>query len=186
MSVARAPAGFLSRFPLMAAGLAMAVLLAGCEAPGDGEIAVVTGVPETAADLDLEQEQAAAALTGQPKLHEGEDAPPLPPSAVRPPVKIVRYKAPEPINDDPGQVMGLADAELEDLLGEPGLLRDEPPAQVWQYGRDGCVLDVFLYAEAFKTASVYRVVYYELREKVGDDESRRRCFRDFLEDRDAG
>ena len=184
MSVARAPAGSFARLPLVAAGLAIAVLLAGCEASGDGESDVVTVAP--GAEIDVDGDEAATPSTGEPKLHDGENALRLPPRAVRPPIRIVRTKQSEPINDDPGQVMGLADAELEELLGAPGLLRDEPPAQVWQYGKGECVLDVFLYSEAVNRASVYRVVYYELREKAGNDESRRRCFRDFLADREAG
>jgi hypothetical protein len=43
---------------------------------------------------------------------------------------------------------GLLDQDADTVrarFGEPRLLRKEPPAQVWQYGDDGCVLLVILY-----------------------------------------
>jgi hypothetical protein len=55
--------------------------------------------------------------------------------------------------------MGLARGEVEELLGEPGLVRREAPAEVWQYQSGGCVLDVFLY----EAAAEYEVVYLEAR-----------------------
>ena len=46
--------------------------------------------------------------------------------------------------DDTG-LKGLTAAALEDLLGTPSLLRPEPPAQLWQYADEKCVLQVYLY-----------------------------------------
>lgn len=60
---------------------------------------------------------------------------------------------------DPGEVMGLARGEVEALLGEPGLVRRDAPAEVWQYQSGGCVLDVFLY----EASADYEVVYLEAR-----------------------
>ena len=60
---------------------------------------------------------------------------------------------------DPDEVMGLARGEVEELLGEPGLVRREAPAEVWQYQSGGCVLDVFLY----EASAEYEVVYLEAR-----------------------
>jgi hypothetical protein len=60
---------------------------------------------------------------------------------------------------DPDEVMGLGRGEVEDLLGEPGLVRHEAPAEVWQYQSRGCVLDVFLY----EASAEYQVVYLEAR-----------------------
>lgn len=60
---------------------------------------------------------------------------------------------------DPGAVMGLGRTEVEALLGEPGLVRREAPAEVWQYQSRGCVLDVFLY----EASADFQVVYLEAR-----------------------
>lgn len=56
-------------------------------------------------------------------------------------------------------VMGLDRSEVEQLLGRPGLVRRESPAEIWQYQTTSCVLDVFLYDEAEGP----RVTYVEAR-----------------------
>lgn len=61
---------------------------------------------------------------------------------------------------DPDAVMGLGRTEVEALLGEPGLVRREAPAEVWQYQSRGCVLDVFLY----QASADFQVVYLEARD----------------------
>jgi hypothetical protein len=61
---------------------------------------------------------------------------------------------------DPDAVMGLDRTEVEALLGEPGLVRREAPAEVWQYQSRGCVLDVFLY----EASADFQVVYLEARD----------------------
>ena len=107
-----------------------------------------------------------------------------------PPIEATRLEAPEtppeapatpPVNDDPSQVMGLDGPALEALLGRPGFVRAEPPAQVWQYRGKDCVLDVFLYTGAGGPS--HRVTYYEVRGGTGDPAARRRCFRALLEAR---
>lgn len=42
-------------------------------------------------------------------------------------------------------VVGGSEAEVTRLLGEPGTVRNEPPAMVWQYAAGDCKLDVFFY-----------------------------------------
>ncbi len=93
--------------------------------------------------------------------------------------KVARLVPTPPLNDDPEQVMGLDDAALEALIGPPGLRRDEPPAQVWQYRGETCVLDVFLYLD--DEAQPHRVVYYEIRGDGDGALARRRCFRALLQ-----
>jgi hypothetical protein len=68
------------------------------------------------------------------------------------------YEAAAPA--DPDAVMGLGRTEVEALLGEPGLVRREAPAEVWQYQSRGCVLDVFLY----EASADFQVVYLEARD----------------------
>ncbi len=82
------------------------------------------------------------------------------------------------LNDDPERLIGLDGAAVAALLGWPGFLRDEPPAQVWQYRSERCILDVFLYADG--PAGPRRVVYYEIRGDGLDGTGRRRCFRALL------
>lgn len=56
-------------------------------------------------------------------------------------------------------ILGLDGGAVRKLLGEPGLIRHEEPAEVWQYRTASCVLDVVLYDQA----SGPRVVYTEAR-----------------------
>ena len=99
-------------------------------------------------------------------------------------IELARLPAATPpeVDGDPEQIMGLDSAALEALLGEPEFRRDEPPAQVWQYHGEDCVLDVFLYTDG--AAEHHRVTYYEIR---GDDDgARRRCLRGLLVARERG
>ena len=80
--------------------------------------------------------------------------------------------------------MDLEGAALEALLGEPGFRREELNAQVWQYLGEGCVLDVYLYAD--DATAPYRVAHYEVRAEAVDGGAERRCFRGLLLSRAAG
>ena len=73
-------------------------------------------------------------------------------------------RAPRPAVAPPGtrrmaQLVGLQGSDLALLLGPPGLMRRDPPAEVWQYAGPGCVLHVFFYLGP--DAGDYRVVHVE-------------------------
>lgn len=59
----------------------------------------------------------------------------------------------------PTTVMGLDRGAVEQLLGRPGFVHRESPAEIWQYQTTSCVLDVFLY----DVAVGQRVTYVEAR-----------------------
>jgi hypothetical protein len=94
------------------------------------------------------------------------------------PEAIARLPEAEPIDDDPAQLMTLDRAALEALLGPPGLLREEPPAEVWLYQGTGCALHVFLYPE--RAGAPHRVTYYEVRGAGDGTAAERRCLRGLL------
>ena len=48
----------------------------------------------------------------------------------------------------PYDLVGLDGQSLETLLGKPGLVRRDYPAEVWQYRSPSCVLDVYFYTDA--------------------------------------
>jgi hypothetical protein len=73
------------------------------------------------------------------------------------PDNVTSFESAEPA--DPDDIMGLDRGEVEALLGEPGLVRHDSPAEVWQYQSGGCVLDLFLYEDAAE----FEVVYIEAR-----------------------
>jgi hypothetical protein len=47
-----------------------------------------------------------------------------------------------------GDLLGNSASLTRDLFGAPTLVRREPPAEVWQYRSDDCVLDLYLYGES--------------------------------------
>jgi hypothetical protein len=87
------------------------------------------------------------------------------------------YEKSEPA--DPKAVMGLDRAEVEQLLGHPGLVRHETPAEVWQYQSRGCVLDVFMYA----ASAEYQVVYLEARDGLAVDAATAICLGAVMDER---
>jgi hypothetical protein len=81
------------------------------------------------------------------------------------------------------ELVGLSQADLARLLGQPTLLRREPPGEVWQYAGRACVLHVFLYAEP----SGSRVAHYESVQRAGRGLTARDCYDRLLaEPRSAG
>ncbi len=47
----------------------------------------------------------------------------------------------------PANLTGLEPVALQHLFGEPGLVRKDYPAEVWQYRNPSCVLDIYLYPD---------------------------------------
>ncbi len=50
-----------------------------------------------------------------------------------------------PSTADPEELLGLSGDEITAKLGKPTLVRRDGDAEVWQYRRVNCVLDLFLY-----------------------------------------
>ncbi len=97
-----------------------------------------------------------------------------PAAAVAPAPKKPPVAAPEPavsLED----LVGLQRTAVADLFGPPGLLRREPPGEVWQYRRRGCVLHVFLYEAA---ESGQRVEHVEI--SLPEAMAARACLKTFL------
>ncbi len=82
-----------------------------------------------------------------------------------------------PVNDDPGQLLGMTSDTLGDILGEPSVVRRDGGVEVWQYRSEDCVLDLFLYG------FMKQVEYVDLRDR-GDstDVMVRACFVRMLRD----
>jgi hypothetical protein len=78
----------------------------------------------------------------------------------------------------PERLAGLAAADLSALLGPPGFVRRDPPAEIWQYGTETCVLDLFLYADA--AGGPIRVEHFEFRGRTVAGVAPKACYRDLL------
>ena len=81
---------------------------------------------------------------------------------------------PDPVHS--ASILGLDSGAVRKLLGEPGLIRRDTPAEVWQYRTASCVLDVVLYDQA----SGPRVVYTEARTPTAEPTQADPCLSDVL------
>lgn len=77
---------------------------------------------------------------------------------------------------DPKTLVGLTGSEVSGLLGRPGFVRRDAPAEIWQYRGADCVLDVFLYTEA----NGARVKHVELRPRQPARPTSPACFAGML------
>ncbi len=112
--------------------------------------------------------EAAPAPTAAGAVPAPQPAPEVPKTAALP-------SAPK-IDDDPARLMGLDRAGLAKLLGDPELMRREPPAEIWQYRGGSCVFDVFLYEQAGQQ----RVTYLEARDAAARRVGARGCLNELL------
>jgi hypothetical protein len=78
-------------------------------------------------------------------------------------------------------ILGLDSGAVRKLLGEPGLIRRETPAEVWQYRTADCVLDVVLYDHATGP----RVAYAEARTSAAEPAPTDACLSDVLSKQSA-
>jgi hypothetical protein len=115
-------------------------------------------------------------LPPEPVAAEDESAPPAPLDSplASPAMPYNGMATLPPVNDDPRQLMGLDRESLNEMLGEPALVRRDGDAEVWQYRADRCVLDLFLYGANKK------VEHVDLRDRGDagskDGETVRNCF----------
>lgn len=86
------------------------------------------------------------------------------------------------VDDNPERLIGLGPTGLNVLLGQPALIRREPPARIWQYRGSACVFDVVLYEEA----DGERVTYVEARDSLGNRTASRACLNSLLRARLIG
>ncbi|MGH6933562.1 MAG: hypothetical protein ACREEE_14140 [Dongiaceae bacterium] len=63
---------------------------------------------------------------------------------------------------DPKQLIGLGFRDAEALLGEPVWRGERPPAKVWTYSGENCVLNIFFYADI--NTREFRSLTYEIKD----------------------
>lgn len=80
---------------------------------------------------------------------------------------------------DSKRMMGLNRNDLASLLGSPTLRRADPPAEVWQYRDNSCVLHVFLYQDPISGG--YAVTYVDTVQRGSRLLSNDDCFGEILQ-----
>lgn len=116
-----------------APALLLALMLTAC-APGAGELP--SGDPPSADGPTEETDAANAPLLADPDRDRNA------PALANLPADL------PPVDDDPDQFLGLDALAVARRLGAPDLVRRDGSAEVWLYDGGGCVVDVFLYADA--------------------------------------
>lgn len=62
-------------------------------------------------------------------------------------LRVQRTPSPVAKPMEPDLILGLAQAEVEGIIGKPDAVRDEPPAIVWVYEGEQCTLGVYFYVD---------------------------------------
>ena len=94
------------------------------------------------------------------------------------PVALAPPPAPAPrVAPPPPKLIGMSRSDLFVLLGVPSLIRNDAPAQIWQYANSACVLHLFLYERG---AGSYRVEHYEVSERGAAPAGGQACVGGFL------
>lgn len=158
----RQPAGW--RGWMRAGVVALALAPAACAAPRS---ALVPGA-QPAAERS-ETSQPAVETPRQSVLPEAERLAAVPPADVG---------APAPTLPGPERLAGLTASDLSALLGPPGFVRRDPPAEVWQYGTESCMLDLFLYADG--AGQPPKVSYFEFRGRSVSGIAPGQCYQELL------
>jgi len=63
---------------------------------------------------------------------------------------------------------GLAPVQVAALIGAPDLRRVDPPAEIWQYRRADCVLDLYFYDSGASSSMVYAEAHSRAPERTPD------------------
>lgn len=121
--------------------------------------------PGPGPDLRAAPPRAAAAVPPQPAASVVVD-PDASPSVV---AMLMPAEPPPPPPDDgtgppvDSVLLRTAPLRVEEMLGDPDLVRRDGPAEYWLYRGGGCVLGLFVYPEARGGREAWRVVHAEAR-----------------------
>jgi hypothetical protein len=79
---------------------------------------------------------------------------------------------------DPAVLVGMTEGETLILLGHPGRVEETPPAKIWQYTNDRCVLRVHLFMEM--SSRDFRTLTYELTSMDQQPDVDQQCLADLV------
>jgi hypothetical protein len=154
---------------------AAALILTACQVPQSGMHATAkpAGQPAVSQNPGPSQGQETAAQTFQSL-----NAAPKPAMLAATPA-VAHDAAPISLHlsGDPKELVGLDHAVVRRALGEPLHIRNEMPAQVWQYATGDCVVDLYLYNQD----GAWTVTYVEARSHTAESAPTARCLRSLLE-----
>jgi hypothetical protein len=134
-------------------------------------VLVACAGPETTETSQTPQTDAPTNTT-----HPVDDLASLPRVTMQPPERAMRDGLEGPDAPGPERLVGLAATAIQQMLGNPDFKRRDPPAEIWQYRKSGCLLDVFLYLGE----DTYRVSHVEARGHSIEEVSGAECLLEAL------
>lgn len=75
---------------------------------------------------------------------------------------------PEAVN-----LIGFTEGQALAVLGRPQTRHDDPPARIWRYASDGCVVDVYFYLDVSR--NTFHVLHYTTPNNPASDEFLQNC-----------
>ena len=134
-----------------------AVFLGACAMPAGEASSTVAGLANSAAATDAKSGSlsgaALAANSWRPGIAPVRSQPKRGPAFV--------------VDPNPASLIGMERADVAALLGPPKLLRRDPPAEMWQYLSDACVLHVFMYTSG--DGESYLVRHVEIHDRKANE-----------------
>lgn len=129
----------------------------------------------TVDDMTLGDRVTAASAPDAPPAPRPAPAPPPndPPAIAYMPAGRAPVKPPAAKNLEPAKLMGLSYVDTEAAAGKPIETREEPPATVWRYQTDECVIDVFFYMDL--ATKQFRAVAYDVQPAKKTADAQRVC-----------
>ena len=68
------------------------------------------------------------------------------------------------------RIKGMEKNAIARLLGEPGFIRRDDPAEIWQYRGERCILDVFMYKDGNSFIAAHVTLRSRTVERPADEE----------------
>jgi hypothetical protein len=101
-----------------------------------------------------------------------ETAAPPPPEYGIPPESLKSPKKTQ-ASVSPKTLVGKSEQQLVAFLGQPGSVREEPPAMVWQYVGRACKVDIFFYFDI--RSQDFRSLAYKFYKDSGSTQKDAEC-----------
>ncbi len=117
--------------------------------------------------------------TSEKSSSAGDELAKLPPITMQPPERSLREGLPGPQAPGPKRLIGLGADQIQKMFGPPDFKRRDPPAEIWQYRKAGCMLDFFLY-QKYGGAEEYSVTHVEARGRSVEEVSGSECLLEAL------
>lgn len=80
------------------------------------------------------------------------------------------------------RIKGMEKNAIARLLGEPGFIRRDDPAEIWQYRGGRCILDIFMY----KDGNTFTAAHVTLRSRTVERPADEECYADIFAREKAG